>query len=105
MVLAQAGKEIAVVRTDAGGVFAFRQVRGGVYQLIVDRAAVTCRVWTAQAAPPAAAEQLVLVAPTATVRGQQPFSAVFTNPLVIGLIVAAAVVVPIAVHNAHKDGS
>jgi len=35
--------------------------------------------------------------------GQQPFSAIFTNPLFIGLVIAAAIAIPIAVHNSQSD--
>ena len=90
-------------QTDAAGGFVFRDVRGGVHRLVTGDRCVTCRVWTPAAAPPAAAGQLIVVAEPPVVRGQQPFSAVFTNPLFIGLVVAAAIAIPIVVHNAQDD--
>jgi hypothetical protein len=36
-------------------------------------------------------------------RGQQPICDLLTNPLVIGLVVAAAIAIPVAIHNADND--
>jgi hypothetical protein len=69
----------------------------------VGQRSVTCRAWTHAAAPPAATDQLTVVDGPPLIRGQQPFSAVFTNPLFIGLVIAAAIAIPIAVHNAQHD--
>jgi len=46
---------------------------------------------------------LTVVADQQVVRGQQPFSAIFTNTLFIGLVIAAAIAIPIAVHNSQDD--
>ena len=101
--LLQGTKVLAETRTDGAGRFSFPQVRGGVYQLTSGTAWVACRVWTNQAAPPAAQGQVLVVSEGEIVRGQQPISALFTNPLVIGLIIAAAVAIPLAI--AHKEKS
>lgn len=92
-------------QTDAAGGFAFHGVRGGVHRLLTGEGGTICRVWMPAAAPPAAADQLIVAAKPLVVRGQQPFSAMFANPLFIGLVVAAAIAIPIAVHNAQDDGS
>ena len=101
--LFQGTKALVETRTDAAGRFAFPQVRSGVYQLTEGTVCVACRAWTNAAAPPAAQGQVLLVAKADVVRGQQPLSALFTNPLVIGLIVAAAIAIPLAI--AHKEQS
>lgn len=94
------GELVAQTKTDESGLFHFGDLRGGVYQIGIADAVVTCRVWTANAAPPAAKEQMLIVAGSEEiVRGQQPIGAIFTNPLVIGVVVAAAIAVPLVVHN------
>ena len=103
VVLQQAGGAAGSAETDATGGFVLRGISGGIHRLIVGDRSVTCRVWTHAAAPPAATDQLTVVAGPPLVRGQQPFSAIFTNPLFIGLVIAAAIAIPIAVHNAQDD--
>lgn len=101
--LLQGAKALVETRTDAAGRFAFPQVRSGVYQLTEGTVCVACRAWTNAAAPPAAQGQVLVIAEAGVVRGQQPLSALFTNPLVIGLIIAAAIAIPLAI--AHKEQS
>ncbi len=103
VVLQQVGGAVFRAQTDAAGRFVLQQVSGGVHQLTTGHGTVTCRVWTHTAAPPSATDQLTVVAGEPVVRGQQPFSCIFTNPLFIGLVVAAAIAIPIAVHNAQDD--
>jgi hypothetical protein len=47
----------------------------------------------------------MMVSSPQLVRGQQPISAVFSNPLLIGLIIAAAIAIPVAIHNSQDDAS
>lgn len=102
-VLQQAGGAISRTQTDASGGFVLQRVSGGVHQLTTEQGAVTCRVWTHAAAPPSASDQLTVIAGQPVVRGQQPFSCIFTNPLFIGLVIAAAIAIPLAVHNSQND--
>ena len=97
------GKLLGETRTDSQGDFVFEELQGGVYQVQVDQAMVTCRVWTRNAAPPVAREQLLLVDAPELARGQQPIGQIFTNPLFLGLLVAAAIAIPISIHNSQKD--
>jgi len=90
-------------QSDAGGGFVLQHVSAGVHRLTAGDQTLNCRVWTHAAAPPSATDQLTLVAEHSIVRGQQPFSAIFTNPLFIGLVIAAAIAIPIAVHNSQND--
>jgi hypothetical protein len=101
--LQQARRPVARATSDAAGRFTFPQIPAGVYQICFDSHAVTCRVWSAAAAPPAARHELVILAAPLAVRGQQPFHAVFRNPLFVGLVIAAAIAIPIAIHSAKDD--
>lgn len=101
--LLKAGNAIARTTSDAGGRFAFPQMSTGVYQLRFDTYAVNCRVWTARAAPPAARSEFVVLAAPDTIRGQQPLHAVFRNPLFIGLVIAAAIAIPLATQRSKDD--
>lgn len=103
VVLQQAGGAVSRTQTDGEGCFVLQRVSGGVHQVATGHGLVTCRVWTHAAAPPSATDQLTVVAGQPVVRGQQPFSCIFTNPLFIGLVIAAAIAIPLAVHNAQDD--
>jgi len=105
IVLHQGGKLIAQTRTNDSGAFAFVGVGGGVYQLSTGASTIVCRAWTSKAAPPVADDRVTMVASPQIIRGQQPFAAVFSNPLFVGLIVAAAIAIPVAIHNAQDDAS
>jgi hypothetical protein len=101
--LHQAGRELTRVKTDAQGDFVFRMTRGGAYQMTIDDRAVNCRVWAPTVAPPSARDRLLIVTGSPVVRGQQPIGAVFSNPLFVGAVVAAAIAIPVAVHNSQND--
>lgn len=94
---------LRIAHTDAAGRFLLPDVGAGIQRLTAEDAVLNCRIWTHAAAPPAAIDQVTLIADQTIVRGQQPFSAIFTNPLFIGLVIAAAVAIPVAVHNARDD--
>ena len=102
VVLQRTSGTMCSTETDAAGGFVLRGVRSGVHCLVVGDRSVTCRVWTHAAAPPAATDQLTVVAGPPLMRGQQPFYAIFQNPLFIGLVIAAAIAIPVALHD---DGS
>lgn len=92
------------VRTDTKGRFQFAGLRVGVYRVIAPDASVGCRAWTAKIAPPAARQSLLLVADDVSARGQQPLKERFVaNPFVMGTVIAAAIAIPIAIHNSGDD--
>ncbi len=107
---AQAQREFALidssgqrrtVKTDAQGAFQATQLRAGVYRIQIDQTMATVRVWGAQAAPPSAKPAILLVSGGQLQRGQDGT----TNRgvlLVAGVVVATAIIVPIA---ADDDGS
>jgi hypothetical protein len=101
--LRQEGRVIATTHTATDGTFCFVAVRGGLYELAAHDAVVLTRVWAAGTAPPQASSHVVLVSQDTLVRGQRPFAEIITNPLVIGSVIAAAIAIPIAVHNSGKD--
>lgn len=98
------------VRTDARGRFQFDRLRGGQYRIATADVTIACRAWTAGLAPPAARQSLLVVANMYSARGQQPINEVFCfNPFLMGTIIAAAIAIPIAVHDSGDgqlpDGS
>jgi hypothetical protein len=100
------GKQLVAVKTGKEGYFAFKGVRGGVYQIATRDGQGVYRVWSRGTAPPAAEQGALVVAGSEVVRGQQgapPLKVLLTNPLVIGAVVATAVAVPVAIHNARQD--
>ena len=97
------GQTITRAVSGQDGQFQFPQVAGGVYQIRFGNSMVVCRVWTDAAAPPVAKSQLIVLASPALVRGQQPVSEIFRNPLFIGLLVAAAIAIPVVVHQSRGD--
>ena len=101
--LLQAGATIAQTTSDPEGRFEFPQMSTGVYQLRFDSYAVNCRVWSAQTAPPAARSEFVVLAAPDTIRGQQPLHAVFRNPLFVGLVIAAAIAIPLSTQRSKED--
>lgn len=106
------GKPV-VTKTNALGQFAYRGVGSGVYYLESGDQVRLTRVWPREIAPPSSQAGVLLVADRDAVRGQYgpPEGAnsfvrrakrVMTNPLAVAGIVATAVAIPVAVHNADS---
>ena len=90
------------VVTDGSGRFSFA-AKPGSYQLATSEGFRSLRVWNKQLAPPSARDRL-LVADQDLVRGQRPLSDVlFADPIMIGLILAAAVAIPVIVSARKKN--
>lgn len=105
--------------TGSDGAFRFDHVRGGAYRVQSAGQTHFCRAWTSGTAPPAANTGVMVVPAGATVLGQycsspvgcgSPVAAGFgglrealKNPLVVGGIVAAAIAIPVALHDADND--
>lgn len=107
---------LATSQTRSDGYFAFRNLRGGVYQLTTTDGQGVYRLWAPGSAPPSAQDGALLVAGSNTVRGQTyitngffprltggPVGFWLSHPLVIGGLVATAVAVPVILHNRDKD--
>jgi len=96
------GKELVAGNTNDKGVFAFRGLNQGVYQVVAANGFGTFRVWTQETAPPVAQPGALIVAGQETVRGNGPAISFLTNPWVLAAAIAAAVGIPIAVSNANR---
>ncbi len=92
--------EIHSVKTDASGRFAVA-VPAGPYMIGANGGRTLCRVWTAQAAPPRSQAGVLLVASDRVVLGQDNGGKA-TALVVGGLIIAAAIAIPVALDD---DGS
>ncbi|HEY6563962.1 MAG TPA: carboxypeptidase-like regulatory domain-containing protein [Pirellulaceae bacterium] len=90
-------------RTDEAGSFEISGLRGGTYELRCGTARQVVRIWIEGTAPPRSVRHVTLLAPDdAILRGQQPLPNFFCNePIMIGLLVAAAVAIPLAVHSSE----
>lgn len=105
--------------TNADGAFRFDGVHGGSYRIQSGNQMQLCRAWKAGTAPPSANRAVMVVDGQPTVLGQYCGSPVgcgtpvcdglsgckelLRNPLVIGGIIAAAIAIPVAIHNADDD--
>ncbi len=104
--LVEAGRKVAETRTDQNGYFGFKDMRGGVYQVAAAGGIGMYRAWAPGTAPPSAQHGALVVAGENLVRGQCHFGRLkfwLSHPCVIAAIIAAAVAIPVAIHNAD-DG-
>lgn len=98
------GKRLAL-EVDREGRFAIAGLASGVYQLTTKNGSSLCRCWAPGTAPPQARSELLVIADERIERGQRPLAeALFSTPTLLVLMIAAAIVIPIAVHNS-KDAS
>jgi hypothetical protein len=113
VVLLGGAEKLAETRTDGRGLFAFRGLRGGVYQLTAADGVGAYRVWATGTAPPSAQPGALLVTGEDLIRSQRgallrnagswlQFN--LTNPLFLVGVTAVAIAVPVAIHNADKGG-
>jgi hypothetical protein len=106
VILMRQEREAARVATDRQGAFSVGGLRGGVYTIVVDTDACVCRVWSAGTGPPHAGRQLLIVRGEQVERGQMPFHCLFPQgPVLAGLVVAAAIAIPVAIHNSSGDSA
>lgn len=104
-------RELAAAKTDAGGYFAFRGLGGGVYRLSAAEGQGLYRVWAPETAPASAGQGALIVAGQDLVRGDfGPGGEVIgwtkfclSNPWVMAGLVAAAVAIPLALHEADDE--
>lgn len=98
-------QELGAAKTDQSGRFAFSGLRGGVYQLATAESQGVVRVWAPHTAPPSAQQGVMLVSGEDVVRGQafRSIGGFVSHPWVMAGIIATAVAVPIAIHNANRD--
>lgn len=116
------GVDVAVLTTDgkairsrstAEGEFAIGGLKGGVYQVVAGHGSEVVRAWSEGTAPPTAEQQVLVVSDPRVAVGQwepgtfgyflQETKYMLSNPFVMGGIIAAAVAIPVAIHNANDD--
>ena len=105
--LRQIGREIARTVTDQTGSFTFDKLRGGTYEIVAGRSQGIYRIWAPNTAPPTAQPSVLLTPSGLDVRGQGPLSYWLCNPWVVTGLIAAAVAIPVGIHNhrIHRTSS
>jgi hypothetical protein len=102
VVAVQNNRQVARAVTDQAGQFTLEGLRGGLVQIVAPQAISICRAWAPGTAPPSATNQLLVIQQDVLQRGQMPFGeALFSDPILLGLFVAAAIAIPIAVSNSR----
>ncbi len=100
----QKGRAVGTLSPDKSGRFQISGIHGGLFQVSAGRNAYMCRGWVAGTAPPIVRDQLLIVPEGIVENGQRPFSDLFfADPVMVGLIVAAAIAIPIAVTKSRRD--
>lgn len=99
----QQGQVVRQTHSDENGKFTVAGLKGGLYQVATAQGGAVYRLWTAEAAPPAAKSGVLIVSGDSVVRGgmnghSSPFG-FLGNPWVLGAIVAAAIAIPLALHD------
>lgn len=111
--LLDGSKKLAEARTDAEGYFAFRGLRGGVYQVTGAEGIGAYRLWTPGTAPPSAQAGALVIAGEDLVRGQlRSFGRnagswlrfQLARPVVLVGLTATAIAVPIALSTRNEEG-
>ena len=93
------GELVGAAKVTESGQFRIAGLQPGACQLQLLSSTQGCRLWAHGAAPPKAPRELLLVTGDATARGQQPIGRLLRNPLFLGLVIGAAVAIPIAIHD------
>lgn len=95
------GGRVHAAHSDEEGNFCIGPLSGGSYAVRCQGSSQVIRLWAPGTAPPQARRELqVLATQPLVIRGQQPFPNLFCNePLLIGVLVAAAIAIPLAVHS------
>lgn len=103
--LTHAGTSAFQTKTDEHGRFQFAEVHPGLLKVSTDDAELAVRCWANGTAPPHAPKQILLSGNQEILRGQRPIADFLAGPVLIGLIIAAAVAIPIAIHNSKDSAS
>jgi hypothetical protein len=101
--------------TDEEGNFRVEGLVGSTYQVHAAGQTQIVRAWAPDTAPPGAAQGLLLVHDSSVVLGQHCGSPVcgspvcgggrcpLASPLIVGGLIAAAIAIPVAIHNSDDD--
>jgi hypothetical protein len=97
-------REVAAAVTDRVGSFSVSGLGGGTYEIVAGQARDVYRVWVPGTAPPQAQSAVLITPQGHKVRGQGgPIAFWLSNPWVVAGLVAAAVTVPVVIHNHRLD--
>lgn len=101
VVIGQNGKPVLELRTDADGRFAAEGLKPGVYQVVSHGGVNNYRVWEEEAAPAVAKRGVIHTVDPEVARGARNggLLGVLANPLVLALIIAAAIAIPLALDD------
>jgi len=94
-------------QTDGQGRFQLQGLTAGVYQVATAEGGMLCRLWAPNAAPPSAVPAALVVQGEGPVRGSLGGLAGI-GPLgwaLIGLGIAAAIAIPLALHKDNNESS
>lgn len=105
VVIAQQGKPVLNLRTDAEGRFAAKGVKPGIYQVVSHGALENYRVWEDGTAPEGAKKGVIHRVNPEVARGasQSGLLAMLSNPLVLTLIIATAIAIPVALNDGDDN--
>jgi hypothetical protein len=107
--LTQGDKTLANAATNRGGFFAVSGVSAGTYRVAAGKTQGIYRLWAPGTSPPTAQQGTLLVVGQGPSRGQNgttgPIGYWLGNPWIIAGLIAAAVAIPVAIHNnqIHHD--
>jgi hypothetical protein len=115
--LIQGDKTLATTTTNRGGFFAVQRVPAGTYRLAAGKTQGVYRLWATGTSPPTAQPGTLMVVGQGPSRGQNcgpgggggsgggsgPIGYWLSNPWIIAGLVAAAIAIPVAIHNHQID--
>jgi hypothetical protein len=91
-------EQVRMAQADAAGRFQIAGLSGGVYRVETAQGVMICRLWAPNTSPPAAESSVLLVHGGETVRGNLG-SIGWLGWTLIGLGVAAAIAIPLALND------
>ena len=103
--IGQNGKPVLELRTDADGRFAAEGLKPGVYQVVSHGGLNNYRVWEEGAAPAVAKQGVIHTVDPEVARGARNggLLGILANPIVLALIIAAAIAIPLALDDDDDD--
>ncbi|MCS7237278.1 MAG: carboxypeptidase-like regulatory domain-containing protein [Thermoguttaceae bacterium] len=99
------GRVVGNAKTNEQGYFAFKGLKGGVYQVAAANGVASYRVWQPNLAPPGAGQGALVVANQDLTRGQIGgcLGMFLSRPLVVAGVVAAAIAIPVAIAVSEEE--